>query len=79
MPNESSSRKEIHTHHTVLPEVETLLSVQTAPNAVCSLFHSETEGIRLRLDVDDLGVVRIHTRAQDTCRKDLCWIVTLRP
>jgi hypothetical protein len=77
MPNESSSRKEIHTHHTVLPEVKTLLSVQTAPNAVFSLFHSETEGIPLRLDADDLGVVRFHTRAQSTYRKDSCWIVTL--
>ncbi len=43
MPNESRNRKEIRSHHTVLPDVETLLSVQTVPNAVCSFFLRGTD------------------------------------
>jgi hypothetical protein len=63
MPKEPSNTKEIRSYHTVLPEVETLLSVQTVPKAVCSFFHSETEGHALRLDADDFGIVRFHARA----------------
>lgn len=63
MPEGSSNIKVTRSHHTVLPEVETLLSIQTHPHAVCFLYHDEFKGRRMQLDADDNGVVRFHAKA----------------
>jgi len=61
-PN-SSAEKAKRIEHIVVPEVETLISIQTAPNAVCFLRHETEKDRRLQLDADDQGVVRFHVRA----------------
>ncbi len=64
MPGESSRNLRVtRSHHTVLPEVETLLSIQTYPKAVCFLYHDELKDRRMQLDADDNGVVRFHAKA----------------
>lgn len=64
MPAESSNNPKVtRSNHTVLPEVETLLSIQTQPKAVCFLYHDEFKDQRMQLDADDNGVVRFHAKA----------------
>ena len=63
MPKEPISPKGKRFEHIILPEVETLLSIQTAPNAVCHLRHDEVKDHHLQLDADDRGVVRFHAKA----------------
>jgi hypothetical protein len=47
---------------TVLPDTETLISVQTAPEAVCFLYYDNAER-RMQLDADNQGIVRFHIKA----------------
>src|SRR5262249_30722481 len=62
--SETSDRSEgARSEHVVLPEVETLVSIPTVPNAVCHLHHASAEGPLLQLDADDGGVVRFHAKA----------------
>jgi hypothetical protein len=63
MPAKSSNLTITRSHHTVIPQAETLLSIRTQPNAVCHLFHDESKSQRLQLDADDNGIVRFHARA----------------
>ena len=63
MPEKSKHSKLTRSQHSVLPEVETLISIQTHPNAVCSLVHDEINDRRLQLDADDQGIVRFHVKA----------------
>ncbi len=63
MPENSKYGKVTRSHHSVLPEVETLISIQTHPKAICSLVHDQIKDQRLQLDADDNGVVRFHVKA----------------
>jgi hypothetical protein len=47
---------------TLLPEVETLVTIKTIPNAVCHLRHESDEAHKLQLDADERGIVRFHAR-----------------
>jgi hypothetical protein len=47
----------------MIPEVETMISIQTSPKAVCFLYHDEATCQRLRLDADDRGIVSFHAKA----------------
>jgi hypothetical protein len=47
----------------VIPEVETLVSIETLPKAVCFLYHERAKQHRLQLDSDDGGIVRFHAKA----------------
>lgn len=49
----------------LLPEVETLIAIQTTPYAVCYLTHKDARDHRLQLDADASGVVRFHARASE--------------
>jgi len=51
-------------HRTMRPAVDTLLSVQTTPKALCTLYPNQLNDTRhrLRLDADDQGVVRVHAQ-----------------
>jgi len=48
---------------TLLPEVETLVTIQTAPKAICTLKHETEKSLQLQFDADDNGIVRIHAKA----------------
>ena len=63
MPEESNQIKVTRSHHTVLPEVETHISLRTHPKAVCYLYHDQFKHRRLQLDADDNGVIHFHTKA----------------
>ena len=63
MAKKSKNTKVTRSVRSVLPEVEAMLSIQTAPKAVCTLCHDEAKGQTLRLDADDQGIVRFHARA----------------
>ncbi len=63
MPEEQDI-KQTRSHHSVLPEVETLLSIRTHPKAVCHLTHDQISDRRLQLDADDSGIVRLHVKAR---------------
>src|ERR1700722_3564618 len=69
MPQEpSGSIRVTRSHHTVLPEAETLISVQTHPKAVCFLCHDHLRNRRIQLDADDNGIVRFYARAHKDWR-----------
>ena len=63
MPAKSGKTKTTRSHHTAMPEVETMLSVRTHPKAVCHLSHDEFKDHRIQLDADDNGIVRFHAKA----------------
>lgn len=52
---------------------ETMLEIQTKPNAVCTLHPEDADDPqhRLRLDADDEGVVRVHAKAKTVSQIDL--------
>jgi hypothetical protein len=63
VPKQSRSAMAKNSVHTILPETETLISIQTTPGAVCSLSHPQIKGQSLQLDADDDGIVRFHAKA----------------
>ncbi|MDP9175669.1 MAG: G1 family endopeptidase [Planctomycetota bacterium] len=65
---DKKSAKTIRSDRAVLAEVETLLSIQTAPGAVCFLSHEQATGRSLQLDADDLGIVRFHVMAANEAK-----------
>lgn len=62
MPNEHNQIKVTRSNHTVLPQVETRLSIHTHPKATCHLYHDQFKHQRLQLDADDNGIIRFHAR-----------------
>ena len=63
MPTESKHNKATRSEHRVLPEMETMVSVQTIPRAVCFLYHDQAKDQRMQLDADEEGIVRFHVKA----------------
>src|SRR5215469_981577 len=63
MPKEHHRGHSTRSEHVIVPEVETLLTIQTLPNAVCKLHHETVRDNHLQLDADDAGMVRLHARA----------------
>ena len=63
MPDEPNQIKVTRSRPTLLPEVETLLSIRTHPKATCYLYHDQFKDQRLQLDADDNGVIRFHAKA----------------
>lgn len=62
MAKKPSAEQPARVERALLPEVETLVTVQAAPNAVCFLGHEQAAGQRLQLDADEQGLVRFHAR-----------------
>jgi hypothetical protein len=48
---------------TLPPEAETLVTIETAPKAVCTLKNDAEKRLHLQFDADDNGIVRIHAKA----------------
>ena len=63
MPEKLDNIKLTRPHHSVLPEVETLISIETLPKATCFLVNANVKDKRLQLDADDNGMVRFHVKA----------------
>lgn len=55
--------KSNRSEHTVAPEIETQIEIETIPGAVCYLHHEAAEGKPLQLDADEYGLVRFHAKA----------------
>ncbi len=62
MPRKPAGAQPARIERVILPEVESLVAVRTAPNAVCFLGHEAAKGQRMQLDADAEGVVRFHAR-----------------
>src|SRR3954447_10634906 len=52
-----------NSEHTIVPGAESLIVLQTSPNAVCFLTHPALLERRVQLDADERGYVRFHARA----------------
>ncbi|HEY6971983.1 MAG TPA: G1 family glutamic endopeptidase [Candidatus Angelobacter sp.] len=63
MPKRQAAVHPRRLEHVIVPEVETLITLQTAPKAVCKLRHDTVKDKHLQLDADDGGIVRLHARA----------------
>jgi hypothetical protein len=61
MPKEQHRVHPTRFERVIVPEVETLITFQTAPKAVCKLHHETVKDKHLQLDADDGGLVRVYT------------------
>jgi len=71
LPPPSLQSVRLTSEHVVRPGVETQISIQTSPRAVCSL-HPERQSDALhrhRLDADELGIVRVFARPRADMRQ----------
>lgn len=64
MKSDRPAHKPTRFERTLLPEVETLVTIKATPNAVCHLRHETDEEHQFQLDADEHGIVRFHPRPQ---------------
>jgi len=62
MPRKHAAGTPMRFERMLLPEVETMVTIETTPHGACHLGHEDAKDRRMQLDADEHGMVRFHAR-----------------